>query len=268
MMRPIGPDTAVPVVVEEPHSASYEPVGQIVELRLQGGARTFDWSRSSYLGSAAFWVEQARRFTAPRTYQVGTTLAEEVALCLLGGYGITEKMAFAAFRRLRELDMLNLVPAPSAEQVEQALSEPLHVDGGIARYRFPRQRAKRVACSLATLAEHDPPEGLPARALREWLQHLPGVGPKTASWIVRNRLRANDVAVIDIHIRRAGVFAGLFDPQWCLPRDYLMFEEAFCAWASLGDVPTADLDACIWSQLSGLGNRARGLFGVDSLAAL
>ncbi|HEX5406611.1 MAG TPA: hypothetical protein VFX16_30430 [Pseudonocardiaceae bacterium] len=261
-------DAAVPVVIGELSCVPHEPVGQIVELRLPSVTRRFDWSRPTYLGSAAFWVEQARRFPAPRTYQVGATLAEEVVLCLLGGYGVTETMAFAAFCHLRELDMLDVDPTPSTTQLEQALLEPLRVDGRMVRYRFPRQRAQRVAQSLATLAEHDPPEGLPARALRDWLRHLPGVGPKTASWIVRNRIRANDVAVIDIHIRRAGVFAGVFDRQWCLPRDYPAFEDAFCAWASLGNVPTADLDACIWSQLSRLGNRARNLFGVDSLAAL
>jgi thermostable 8-oxoguanine DNA glycosylase len=230
--------------------------------------RTFDWSQAGSLGSAAFWVEQARRFPAPETYQVGATLSEEVALCLLGGYGITEALAFAAFRRLHENELLDADQPPSAARIEDALSDPLSFNGRVARYRFPRQRAQRLAQSLAVLAADPPPDGLTARALRAWLQRLPGVGPKTASWIVRNRTRAADVAVIDIHIRRAGVFAGVFDRQWRLPTDYSLFEETFCAWARLGKVPTADLDACIWSQLARIGAQARKLFAVDSLTAL
>jgi thermostable 8-oxoguanine DNA glycosylase len=268
MTLPADESVATPVVIKGLCRLPDEPIDQIVELRLPGVMRRFDWSGPGRLGSAAFWVEQARRFPAPHTYQVGATLAEEVALCLLGGYGITERMAFAAFCRLRERNLVDAGHTPSAAQVEQALSEPLLVNGRLARYRFPQQRAQRVAQSLTALAAQDPPNSLAARELRDWLRRLPGVGPKTASWIVRNRKRADDVAVIDVHIRRAGVFAGVFDRQWRLPGDYSVFEEAFCAWASLGNVPTADLDACIWSQLAKLGNGARRLFGVDSLAAL
>jgi thermostable 8-oxoguanine DNA glycosylase len=259
--------TANPVVINDLRHLPEEPVGQIVEFRLPHVARRFDWSQPGHLGSAAFWVEQVRRFPAPRTYQVGATLADEVALCLLGGYGITEAMAFAAFCRLREHNLLGGC-APPVAQLEQALSEPLRVGTRLVRYRFPRQRAQRVAQSLSILAEHAPPDGLATRELRDWLQQLPGVGPKTASWIVRNRTRADDVAVIDVHIRRAGVFAGLFDQRWRLPGDYALFEEAFCVWAHLGNVSAADLDACIWSQLSRLGSRARSLFRVTSLASL
>jgi endonuclease III len=39
---------------------------------------------------------------------------------------------------------------------------------------------------------------------------LPGIGPKTASWIARNWLDADDVAILDIHIMRVGQVIGLF----------------------------------------------------------
>ncbi|QWF21776.1 hypothetical protein KM427_23095 [Nocardioides sp. LMS-CY] len=94
------------------------------------------------------------------------------------------------------------------------------------------------------------------------------MGPKTASWVVRNITRSDDIAIIDVHVRRAGVVAGVFDPTWVLPRDYLRFEEAFCAWASVGGVPTADMDLCIWSTLARLGTTARLLFGVERLTDL
>ena len=45
-------------------------------------------------------------------------------------------------------------------------------------------------------------------ALRDWLLAIPGIGPKTASWIVRNRTGSSAVAIIDVHILRAGTSAG------------------------------------------------------------
>lgn len=220
------------------------------------------------LGSPAFWVEQTRLAPRPDSYQVGETLIEEVALCLLGGYGIREQMAYAAYNRVRDEGLLTTDhPAPEAV-FQKALSTPMHVQGHTnpIKYRFPRQKAQRLAAAVRHLGDGTPPPEAEARTLRDWLTRLPGVGLKTASWIVRNRLRSDEIAVIDIHIRRAGVAAGCFDPGWRLPRDYHTFEEAFVSWARIGGVPTADLDAYIWSSLSALGRSAKAIFGVDRLS--
>ena len=136
------------------------------------------------------------------------------------------------------------------------------------RYRFPTLKARRLDEALSILASATPPKASQPLALRDWLTILPGVGLKTASWAVRNLTRSDDVAVIDVHIRRAGVAAGMFDPAWKLPRDYRRFEEAFVLWARIGDVPTANLDACIWTTLAELGRGARLLFGVNTLSEL
>lgn len=241
-----------------------------VTLVGSGWARTFDWGQPAWLGSAAFWVQQTQIRPRPDSYQVGRTLLEETALCLLGGYGVSEPMATAAFNAVRDAGVLSEGQTPTAEAIEAVLQVPIDVQGRRApvRYRFPAQRARRLAGAAAWLEHNKPLDWWSARELRSWLTQLPGVGQKTASWIVRNLRRSNDVAVIDIHIRRAGVFAGVFDPHWRLPRDYELFEEAFCAWARHGGVPTADMDACIWSSLAELGNSARTLFGVARLADL
>lgn len=250
-----------------PHAA--EPLGGHAVLTGPTWQRTVCWYDPSYLGTPAFWTEQTRRRPRPSTYQVGSTLLEEVALCLLGGYGITEQMAFAAFTRCQDRGLLT-GELFSENVIYAALVEPMPAAGHarMVRYRFPRLKARRLAAAIAFLDSGTPPGADRPRELRDWLTGAPGVGLKTASWVVRNLTRSDLIAVIDIHIRRAGVAAGVFDPAWKLPRDYLLFEEAFVAWAYLGGVGTADLDACIWSSLAALGRGARSLFGVDSLTDL
>lgn len=246
-----------------------EPIGRQVVLTGATWQRTVRWYDPSYLGTPAFWVEQTRQRPRPTTYRIGSTLLEEVAFCVLGGYGITEQMAFAAFSRCQEAGLLT-GELFSEKTIHTVLAEPMVVAGRArpARYRFPQLKAKRLAAVIAHLDARTPPSSDQPRELRDWLTGIPGVGPKTASWAVRNITRSDAIAVIDIHIRRAGVAAGVFDPAWKLPRDYQLFEEAFVAWAYLGGVGTADLDACIWSSLAALGRAAHLLFGVDNLTDL
>ncbi|MBA0045118.1 hypothetical protein [Mycobacteroides sp. LB1] len=246
-----------------------EPVGGHAVLTGSAWQRTVHWYDPSYLGTPAFWVQQTRERPRPQTYQVGSTLLEEVALCLLGGYGITEQIAFAAFTRCQDDDLLG-GHVVSAHDVHAVLCEPLTLPGRErpVRYRFPALKAQRLAAAIEYLATREPPGLDRPRELRDWLTQIPGIGPKTASWAVRNLTRSDAIAVIDIHIRRAGIAAGVFDPEWKLPRDYRLFEEAFVAWAYLGGVGTADLDACIWSSLASLGRGARSLFGVHNLSDL
>lgn len=242
----------------------------VVTLAGNSWRKDVEWRDHSWLGSAAFWVEETRRSPSPSTLRIGNNLAEEVALCLLGGYGVNEAMCTSAFWAVRDAGLLDTTCPPQASDLEGVLRTPMTVEGYArpVRYRFPAQRAERVAAAIETLARRGVPSGLEPRELRAFLTTLKGVGPKTASWVVRNITQSDDIAIIDVHVRRAGVVAGIFDPEWALPRDYDKFEEAFCAWAALGGVRTADMDLCIWSTLARLGTTARLLFGVDRLADL
>ncbi|WP_042788234.1 hypothetical protein [Mycobacteroides abscessus] len=262
-------DTATIGLCWDQASKAAEPVGGQAVLTGSTWQRTVRWYDPSYLGTPAFWIEQTRQRPRPTTYQIGSTLLEEVALCLLGGYGITEQMAFAAFSRCQDAGLLT-GKLCNENMIHAVLAEPLMVAGRsrAVRYRFPLLKAKRLAAAITYLDAGMPPPMERPRELRDWLTGVPGVGAKTASWAVRNLTRSDAIAVIDIHIRRAGVAAGVFDPAWKLPRDYQLFEEAFVAWAYLGGVGTADLDACIWSSLASLGRGARSLFGVQNLTDL
>jgi N-glycosylase/DNA lyase len=245
-----------------PQSArSTLPTRGVVTLHGAGANRRIVWGEPWQLGSAAYWVACCDEL-APRIdrHALGASLAEEVAACILGGYGTPAPVGLAAFTRLRREGLLDLAAAADGATLELALCQPLDVGSRRVRYRFAAQRGHRLAGALAGLRHASPPSD--AIPLRNWLQQLPGIGPKTASWIVRNYLATDEVAIIDVHIQRAGVIAGVFDPQWTPARSYAEMEGLFLAWASHGQVSAAALDAVIWSNMAQMGRAAMRTLGV------
>ena len=83
--------------------------------------------------------------------------------------------------------------------MRQLLTTPLEVGGRSIRYRFPDQRATRIAGSMERLRTHPPKTDCPFE-MRNDLMTYPGVGPKTASWIVRNLTGSDRVAILDVHV--------------------------------------------------------------------
>jgi len=200
--------------------------------------------------------------TPAYSHALGDTLAEEIAACVLGGYGIPSEVGMAAFRTVRDhgmLDTRRVARGITGAELEKLLLEPLDVNGRAVRYRFALQRSHRLADALAGLRQ--PGRPTTPRELRAWLLDLPGIGPKTASWIVRNHLGSDEVAIIDVHLLRAGVIAGIFDPAWTPTRHYIQLEEMFLAWARHGGVSAANLDAVIWSEMSRWGRSAPAVLG-------
>ncbi len=258
---------AVALRNREPSAAAEELAERTVEaetlIRLQVDYTVleFNWGRPHHLGTACYWVEQARATQAPTGFELGRTLREEVAACVLGGHGMPASLGLAAFEMVRRTGLLNDGVTPSADDLEAVLRTPVRTSTSAKpiRYRFPRQRALRLSACLAELTRENPPSD--ALGLRDWLLRLPGIGPKTAAWIVRNRTGSDDVAIIDVHLRRAGLAAGFFSPHWRLPGDYRDFELAFVAIARLGRVSAAALDAHIWNELQYLGRAGSAVLG-------
>lgn len=222
--------------------------GPLVELVGVGEFRSVRWGQPWQFDTPAYWVAQAEMFRPVDNYRIGSNLVEEVAACILGGHGLPAIVGVRAFEKVRDAGLLTEGRTVTAEEFEQVLRVPLVMGDRLVRYRFPQQRAARVAAALEGLrASHPPVQGLP---LRDWLLRLPGVGPKTASWIARNHTGTDDVAIIDIHVLRAGQRAGLFDHAWTAARNYWRCEALFLSWARFGGVRASVIDACIWSQLS------------------
>lgn len=207
------------------------------------------WGAVEAFPTPAYWAYQvlARRITGTTiAHKLGGDLVEEVAACLLGGYGIPSEVGLAAFRRLRDSGALR-APAGEAE-ILKLLSSPLDVGGRPVRYRFAAQKARYLDRALRLLANEPAPVGS-GRVLRDWLTQLPGIGLKTASWISRNVMDADDVAILDIHIVRAGELGEFFDPSLTVTRHYLDLEARFLEFSHHLQVRPSELDSVIWLEM-------------------
>lgn len=193
---------------------------------------------------------------APHARQGEPALRRELVFCLLGGHGVTHELADSATSIV-----LALRPFASGwsvealrERLEQELSrsqfEPRRADGSLRRYRFPARKALLISDAVAWVrAQGGLAAGLALQhddaARREWLCGCPGVGLKTASWLLRNCGWARDLAILDVHLLRALTDAGII-AESRLPRDYLRIERAYLEWAEqLGACPAA-LDLFLW----------------------
>lgn len=207
------------------------------------------WGAIEAFPSPAYWTYQviARRVGgAQLRHRLGNTLAEEVAACLLGGHGIPASIGIAAFQKLRSHGVLD--GKRSESELFGLLSEPLDIDGRQIRYRFARQKARYLSVALSRLALEYPPT-TSGRALRDWLIQLPGIGFKTASWVARNWLDADDVAILDIHILRAGALARFFQEELTVERNYLELEAQFLRFSNAIGVRPSELDAVMWHEM-------------------
>jgi N-glycosylase/DNA lyase len=208
------------------------------------------WGAVEAFPTPAYWAYQvmARRIEARSIqYKLGKTLREEVGACLLGGHGIPASIGLLAYHHLRAKGAFEAEP-PDEQTLFQWLSEPMHHEGRLVRYRFASQKARYLAAAMRKLAQEISPEES-GRALRDWLTATPGIGYKTASWVARNWLDADDVAILDIHILRAGVMAGFLDAELTVERDYLALEAQFLKFSHGLGVRASELDAVIWLDM-------------------
>lgn len=212
--------------------------------------RNVRWGAVDAFPTPAYWHCQviARRLIGrPAGYKIGRTLTEEVAACLLGGYGIPATIGIAAFENLRELGAFS-GPPPSEADLEAWLRFPLHLDGRLVKYRFARQKARYLATAIP--ATQSAPTFATGRQLRDWLTQLHGVGLKTASWVARNWMDADDVAILDIHIVRVGQAIGLFPPNLTVELHYSELEQMFLEFSRALDIRASELDAVVWHEMA------------------
>jgi N-glycosylase/DNA lyase len=207
------------------------------------------WGLAEEICSPAYWAAQAWMWEieAPDHFKLGRSLEEELIACLLGGYGIPAEVGLAAYDRLRRVHLEDPDRLLKDEEVLSLLKEPLLLDGRSVQYRFARQKSTYLAASMRQLRsiDHDAPD----RELRDALTTLTGVGPKTASWVVRNWRASDCVSILDIHILRAGRILKIFPDTWSVERHYLQLEDAYLRFADAIAVKASILDSVMWMNM-------------------
>jgi N-glycosylase/DNA lyase len=215
------------------------------------------WGYHYEVFTPAFWAALAWMESTEaegQSLRIGKTLSEEVAACLLGGHGIPAEVGLAAFYRVRDAGLLD-GSLPSEGVLYDALSEPLIIKGRKVRYRFARQRSAFLSEALNVLDNSAPPTESHLD-FRDWMLGIKGIGPKTASWITRNWLDSDEVAIIDIHIYRAGLLMNLYDSSESPSTRYFLMERKFLSFAKRLGLRPSFLDALIWRQMKNAGSMA------------
>lgn len=207
------------------------------------------WAEAATAYTPEFWKYLYSEYLAecPRiSTRLGNDIIEEVVACLLGGFGFKAEVGISAFREMKQQHLIRR--HCSFEEVLRVLIKPLYVNGKYVHYRFPGQKARYISDFL----NRDDLDTIPLNddlELRRWLLSVNGIGLKTASWITRNYLNSDKVAVIDIHIYRAGILAGFIEKGSNIQRDYLKIEKSFLDFCESIDVRPAYMDEIMWWQM-------------------
>lgn len=220
------------------------------------------WGEPYTLFTPAYWLSQFWMHDLDQVsrspYQSHGSLSEELVFCMLGGYGITAELAAAAFEVCRDAQLIARLETSEDEWIAQ-LQHPLVVNGKQQKYRYPNQKARYIAGAMAYLQKESLAE-FSGKKLRDALLKINGVGPKTAGWVARNYLDTDEVAILDIHLIRAGLLCDVFTPSQRVERDYFEMEGRFIDFCKALEVRPAVLDCLVWDQM-----RAYGRLAIDAL---
>lgn len=188
-------------------------------------------------------------------------LRHELVFCLLGGHGVTFELALSATDVVMALCPFESFWTRSKlkqalrDELSGAQFDPRRKNGSLRRYRYPNRKAGLLLEARNwVLANggigHVLTEVQCEYRRREWLCTCPGIGPKSASWLLRNTGYADSLAILDVHILRAMEDAGRLPPIQ-LPRDYELAEACFLAWCNELDAPASALDLFLWEWQRG-----------------
>lgn len=216
------------------------------------------WGEPWALFTPAYWASQlwmsGYNGVSHSPYKARGSLNEEIVFCMLGGYGITAELATAAFEACRDSQLISQLDASEDAWLEQ-LMKPLHINDRQQHYRYPNQKARFLAGAMAYLQEHTV-ERLKGKELRDNLLNIRGIGLKTAGWVTRNYCDSDEVAILDIHLVRAGLLCNLFSPSQRIERDYFEMESRFIQFCHALNARPAVLDCLIWDQMRAYGTVA------------
>lgn len=233
---------------------------------------TLSWmsaQRSATVALEEAWRVCADLYAAATVPPSGLSRASferELIFCLLSGFSVSYEHALSASELVAALEPFE--KRWSARKLEERLQielsrpqfEPRRRDGSLRRYRFPTAKARLLVGAREWLSSSG---DIVAKLTgtgdegerRRILCGCPGVGPKTASWLLRNLGLGADLAILDIHLLRALRAAGRIG-EVSLPRDYERAERAFLDWCRELNAPAAAFDLFVWDWQRGSLSRA------------
>lgn len=188
-------------------------------------------------------------------------LHDALVFCLLSGHGVTFELALSAGRHLAAFGVLSRRRTDEElrdllfAELSRPQFEPRRKDGTFRRFRYPMRKTGLIVCARRWLLDQgelfERLRSIPnERARRMFLTACPGVGLKTASWLLRNAGLAHELAVLDIHVLRVMEAQGrLGDLR--VPQDYERIEEKFLAWCRELRAPPAAFDFFLWEAQRG-----------------
>jgi thermostable 8-oxoguanine DNA glycosylase len=197
---------------------------------------------------------------APRAVAEEQELRRELLFCLLGGHGITFELNRSALSAVEELDVFAPSAGPTLHDdivalLEEPRFEPRRIDGSGRRYRFPRRKAALICAARDwVLMAGSLSDQLDSRASerdrRSWLVGCPGLGAKSASWLLRNTGWASQLAILDVHVLRAMTSAGVIKDAR-LPDEYEEIERRFLEWCQRIGAAPGVFDLFLWEWQRG-----------------
>jgi N-glycosylase/DNA lyase len=210
------------------------------------------------------WMSEGPKYEA-MAIQAATasecSIRQELVFCLLGGHGVQYELALSATDVVMALCPFESfwtdepLALALAEELSEPQFDPRRKDGSFRRYRYPNRKAQLLVQARDWVLTGGPlVERLNAipceRERRDWLCDCPGVGPKSASWLLRNTGFASRLAILDVHILRAMEAANRLEPSaW--PADYDDVERHFVAWCDELNAPVSALDLFLWEWQRG-----------------
>jgi N-glycosylase/DNA lyase len=217
------------------------------------------WGEPWTLFTPAYWLSQSWMTGLDKQtsshHKAGGSLNEEIVFCMLGGNGVTAELATSAFEACRNSELITRLET-SAAKWTTVLQQPLPLNGRFRRYRYPHKKGRFLAGAMAFLRDHSL-NADHGKELRDNLLQIKGIGPKTAGWIARNYLDTDEVAILDVHLLRAGLLCDLFSPSQQVQRDYFAMEGRFIEFCHALNVRPAILDCLIWDHMRATGETAQ-----------
>ncbi|MFF2089896.1 hypothetical protein [Paenibacillus sp. NPDC058174] len=196
-------------------------------------------------------------------YKSKEQVLDEFFFVLLGGFGISYELNLSGLQILKDQnlfkkdyykckDKLLIIEEKIREQFSKKQFVGANLNGHLRKYRYLDTKPKIISNGGYWLWEkcewelYDKLHDLNASASRLWLCNCPGIGMKSASWLLRNTGFNEDCAVFDVHILRFLSYLGFHVPNQLTEKVYLSLEDALRRVCNNVGVTLGKMDYLLW----------------------